>query len=197
MGRVSTLGFRLALALEAAALAGCVGGAKTPEEAYQRLAQAIGARDGERLYDALDLETRWSWMSIQKAQRESYDIILSNFPEGTERERHLRRCEAGALSENARALFARQLEATAWTELAASLPGTGLPVVTDDGRQVEVMGGNGRKLIFRRPNERRGGWGFTGFAEEAEGIKRRALADLDLIRSSAADYERAATRRNR
>jgi hypothetical protein len=195
MGRVSTGSWRLALALAGAvALAACSRGAATPEEAYQRLAQAVAARDAGKLFDALDLDTRWSWMSIQRAQRESYDIILSNFPEGSERERHLRRCEAGALSENARALFVRQLEAPAWTELAAALPATGGPVVLDEGRRVQRAGSNGRMLVFRRPSER-GGWGFAGLADAAEQIKRRSLADLDLIRTSAADYERAATRR--
>src|SRR5205814_4139619 len=97
MGRLTATGFALA----ALAAAGCAGGARTPEEAQQRLAQAVEAHDGARLFDALDLETRWSWMSIQRAERETYDIILSNFPEGSERQRYLRRCQAGALSENA------------------------------------------------------------------------------------------------
>jgi hypothetical protein len=175
------------------AAAGCAGGARTPEEAQAQLAQAVEARDGARLFDALDLKTRWSWMSIQKAERETYDIILSNFPEGSERQRYLRRCEAGALSENARALFARELEPAAWDELAAALKGAGpVQVVGED--QAESAAGNGRKLVFRRPAERRGGWGFAGLADRAEEIKRRALADLDVVRTSAADYERAATR---
>jgi hypothetical protein len=106
-----------------AAVAGCAGGARTPEEAQQRLGQAVAARDGERLFDALDLDTRWSWMSIQRAERETYDIILSNFPEGAERERYLRRCQEGALSESARKLFARRLEPGAWEGLAAGLAG--------------------------------------------------------------------------
>lgn len=175
------------------AVAGCAGGARTPEEAQERLARAVEARDGGLLYDALDLKTRWSWMSIQKAERETYDIILSNFPEGSERQRYLRRCEAGALSENARALFARELEPAAWDELAAALKGAGPVQVVGEDR-AESAAGDGRKLVFRRPTARRGGWGFAGLADRAEEIKRRALADLEVVRTSAADYERAATR---
>jgi hypothetical protein len=202
MARVATRTLRLAVMLAgASALAGCAGGSKTPEEASQRLAQAVAARDGGLLFAALDLETRWSWMSILRAQRESYDIILSNFPEGAERERHLRRCEAGALSESARDLFARQLEAQTWSELAARLPARppepGTVTASGDGSSAELEGRDGHKLLFRRPSERRGGWGFAGLADEAEQIKRRALADLELVRTSAADYERAATRQNR
>jgi hypothetical protein len=189
MGRVGAFGFQLAVL----ALAGCAGGAPTPQEAHQRLVAAVGARDGARLFDALDLSTRHSWMSIQRAERETYDIILSNFPEGPERDRLLRRCQAGALSENARALFARQLPPAAWDQLAGVLPSTGAPqVVSPD--QVVLADASGRKLDYRRAGRR--GWGFAGLADEAEDLKRRALADLDLVRSSAADFERAATRRN-
>src|SRR5205814_4405033 len=105
--------------------AGCSRGATTPAEAYQRLAAAVATKDAGRLFDALDLETRWSWMSVQRAQRESYDIVLSNFPEGPERERTLRRFEAGALSEGARELFARQLDPRLWNDLAAALAAAG------------------------------------------------------------------------
>jgi hypothetical protein len=186
MGRLPATGFGLAVL---AAVAGCAGGAPTPEEAQQRLARAVEARDGARLYDALDLDTRWSWMSILRAQRETYDIILSNFPEGSERQRYLRRCEAGALSDSARALFARQLEPAAWHELEAGL---GAPVQAVAQDRAESTN-NGHRLVFRR-SLRRGGWGFAGFAEQAEQIKRRSLADLEVVRTSAADYERAATR---
>jgi hypothetical protein len=186
VGRLPATVVRLAVL---AALAGCAGGARSPEEALQRLAQAVEARDGARLYDALDRETRWSWMSILRAQRETYDIILSNFPDGSERQRYLRRCEAGALSESARALFTGQVEPGAWQELAAALGGT-IQSVADDRAEATH---NGHKLVFRRTS-RRGGWGFAGLADEAEEIKRRSLADLEVVRTSAADYERAATR---
>jgi hypothetical protein len=188
VARLPAMGFRLAVL---AAVASCAGGPRSPEEARERLAQAVEARDGARLFDALDLETRWSWMSIQRAQRETYDIILSNFPEGSERQRYLRRCEAGALSENARALFASQLEPAAWEGLAAGLAGVGpLQPVADDRAE---GGSAGHKLVFRRA-VRRGGWGFAGLAGQAEDIKRRSLADLEVVRTSAADLERAATR---
>jgi hypothetical protein len=184
---------RVVTGLVAALVAGCAGGAPSPDEALKVLEQAVQARDGGRLYDALDLDTRWSWMSIQRAERESYDIILSNFPAGADRERQLRRCEAGALAENARDLFAQRLEDTTWAELGAALAHASAPVVSSDGAQAEVDG-NGHRLIFRRPAKGRYGWGFAGLSDRAEEIKRRAMADLELVRTSAADYERAATR---
>lgn len=193
MGRVVTWCVRLASALVgAAALAGCAGGVATPDEASKVLAQAIEARDGGRLYDALDLDTRWSWMSIQRAERESYDIILSNFPEGAERERLLRRCETGAQAETARDLFAKQVDDATWSELAARTAHAGRLVLSADGTEAQSSEPGGP--VFRHSNHRHGGWGFAGLADRAEEIKRRALADLELVRASAADYERAATR---
>ena len=188
MGRALSFGLPLAVM----AVASCAGGAPTPEEAHQRLVQAVSARDGARLFDALDLATRWSWMSIQRAERETYDIILSNFPEGPERERLIKRCETGALSENARTLFTRQLEPATWDELAAELPAAGAPQVVSE--ELAELTAGGHKLEYRRAGRR--GWGFAGLGARAEDLKRRALADLEMVRASAADFERAATRRN-
>jgi hypothetical protein len=188
MGRVRAFGLQLAVI----ALAGCAGGASTPEEAHQRLVQAVAARDASRLFDALDLATRWSWMSIQRAERETYDILLSNFPEGPERERLVKRCQSGALSENARALFSSEFEPAAWEQLAAGLPPSGTPRLVSADRAELAAGG--RTLDYRRAGRR--GWGYAGLAAQAEDLKRRALADLEQVRASAADYERLATRRN-
>jgi hypothetical protein len=178
-----------------AVLAACERGGKTPEDAYQRLADAVAARDGGRLFDALDLETRWSWMSVQRAHREAYDIVLSNFPEGPERERVLRRFEPGARSDSARDLFAGTLDPAVWDALAAALAATGrVPHLVVEGAQATA---GARPLTFRQGPGGHRGWGYAGLAPEAEQVKRRALTDLDLMRTSAADYERAAARQSR
>lgn len=197
MARPHSLLVAALVALVAGGAAGCSRGAKTPDEAYRRLVQAVTQRDGAQLFDALDLETRWSWMSIQRANRESYDIILSNFPPGTDRDRQLRRCEEGATSENPRQLFAKMVDAQTWADLSAQIAAAGTaPKLAGDGASVQVAGSNGRVLLFRHDPRGKWGWGYAGMAEAAEQLKRRALADLELIRTSAADYERAATRRN-
>jgi len=98
---------RVGLAMMVALAAAPVGchKAKTPAEAYKRLTAAVNANDGGALFDALDQETRWNWMSIQKFHREAYDIVLSNFPEGEIRERETRRFERAATAPTARDLF--------------------------------------------------------------------------------------------
>ena len=97
---------RLALvALAAGALAGCRHVAKTPTEAYQRFSAAVTAGDGGALFDALDQPTRWAWMTTQKYHREAYDIVLSSYPEGPERERESHRFQGGATATSAREMF--------------------------------------------------------------------------------------------
>jgi hypothetical protein len=59
----------LAIALLSVSAGSCRRKAKTPLEAYQRLTAAVTANDGGALFDALDQETRWNWMSIQKFHR--------------------------------------------------------------------------------------------------------------------------------
>ena len=39
-----------------------------------------------------------------------------------------------------------------------------------------------------------GGWGFAGLDQQADEEKNRAYHDLEVVRASAADYERAAAR---
>ena len=170
-------------------------GCKTPAEAKARLVAAVAARDPARLWGALDLDTQWSWMTVQRAGRESYDITLSNVPEGQQRERLIRRFEPAATSENAAALFAKSLAADLWPALAAQLAAAGdrAPVVNAAGTEADIAWPAGR-LLFRKARRSAFGWGFAGLADEAEALKRAANADLEALRTNAADYERAATR---
>jgi hypothetical protein len=197
---LSSIGVEVGLvALWGAVAAGCERGGKTPEEAFERLAEAVAARDGGQLFDALDLETRWSWMSVQRAQRESYDIVLSNFPLVPDRERTLHRFEAGAQSEGARDLFTRQVEGAVFADLAGALAAAGPAprlAIVGDGTLAEAAAG-ARTLPFRKGSDGHWGWGYAGLADEAEQLKRRAMADLELMRTNAADYERAWARRGR
>ena len=186
----------LLLALPLLLLSSCwQRGCKTPAEAKARLAAAVAARDPTRLWGALDLATQWSWMTILRAGRESYDITLSNVPEGQQRERMIRRFAPAANSENATALFAKSLAADIWPALAAQLAAAGdrPPVEDATGGEAEILWPAGR-LLFRKTSKTAFGWGFAGLAGESETLKRAASADLEALRTNAADYERAAAR---
>jgi hypothetical protein len=170
-------------------------GAATPAEAHARLAAAVAAHDSAKLWNSLDQDTRWSWMTIERAWREAYDITQSAVPEGPERARLLARFEPGATSENAQALFARMLDPDEWKQTAALLAAAGArqPELSPSGETAEVATSAG-PLGYRKAHNRHWGWGFSGLAAHAEQIKRTAAADLERMRSDAADYERAATR---
>ena len=176
-----------------AALAGCGYKAKTPAEAYKRFVEAVKSGDGGALFDALDQETRWNWMSIQKFHREAYDIVLSNFPEGPERERASKRFERAATASSARELFKTDAAPSLLPMFRPLTMAEGGPIENGPGddRAAAVFPTGGRVELRRGKN---GGWGFAGLAKRAEDDKNRAYHDLEVVRASAADYERAAAR---
>jgi hypothetical protein len=172
---------------------GCAPKSKTPAEAYARFSQAVTARDGGALYDALDQSTRWAWMTVQKWHREAYDIVISNYPQGPERDRELHRFEKGATASSARELFKTEMAATVLPQLAKLVvPGKPAIEVVAPGDIAEVVLPDGGRVRFARGDN--GGWGFAGFTPDAEARKNRAYHDLEQVRTNAADYERAAAR---
>ena len=180
--------------LAAGALGGCRHVAKTPAEAYQRFSAAVSAGDGGALFDALDQSTRWAWMTTQKYHREAYDIVLSNYPDGPEKERESHRFQGGATATSAKEMFRAEaapgvlpmlvplVAADAKIEGAADAP---------DGKAAAVLASGVRVPLARGED---GSWGFAGLAKDAKDLETRAFHDLEVVRSSAADYERAATR---
>jgi hypothetical protein len=194
---------RLVLVVWAAgAIAGCRHHAKTPAEAYQRFSTAVTSGDGGALFDALDQQTRWAWMTLQKYHREAYDIVLSSYPEGPERERESHRFQGGATATSARELFRAEVAPGVLPMLAplvaadAKIEGDpasagGEAAGGPDGRAFAVLASGARVPLARGED---GTWGFAGLQKEAKDLESRAFHDLEVVRSSAADYERAATR---
>jgi hypothetical protein len=175
------------------ATAGCSSKAKTPEEAYARFSKAVASGDGGALFDACDQTMRWNWMTVQKWHREAYDIVISNYPQGPERDRELHRFEKGATASSARELFKAEMAPAVLPQLAKLVvPGKPAIEVQPPGDIAEVVLPDGGRVRFARGD--RGGWGFAGFAPDAEARKNRAYHDLEQVRANAADYERAAAR---
>jgi hypothetical protein len=192
--------------------AGCRRQARSAEQALARLQNVVANRDPAALFDVLDQRSRWAWMTIQKSHREAYDIILSNYPEGPERERELRRFQKGAVLGSARALFADELGQGALAQLASPLPpvqrfetvaaapAAAAPATGPDPESAEELVReailtDGTRLPFRRGPD--GSWGYSGLARTSAERQNRALHDVELVRASAADYERAAARSGR
>jgi hypothetical protein len=171
---------------------GCRHKSKTPVEAYRRFASAVNSGDGGALFDALDQETRWNWMTIQKWHREAYDIVLSNYPEGPDREREKRRFETAATATSARELFKIDA-APGLIPMFRPLVLSEAPIQMGPGEnQAGAVLASGARVELARGRD--GGWGFAGLAKRAEEDKNRAYHDLEVVRASAADYERAAAR---
>ena len=171
------------------------GRARTPAEAHARLAAAVAAHDSAMMWNALDQDTRWSWMTVQRAWRECYDITQSAVPEGPERARLLARFEPAATSENAQALFAKMLTPEEWNTTQALLAAAGArqPELGPSG-ETSTLTTHAGTLSYRKAHNRFWGWGYSGFATRTEQLKRTANGDLERMRTDAADYERAATR---
>ena len=184
----------LAVVLVAASAlgAGCRHKAKSAGEAYKRFSAAVNAGDGGALFDALDQETRWNWMSIQKFHREAYDIVLSNYPEGEIRERETRRFEHAATTSSARDLFIADTAPKLIPMLIPLVLG-GAPIEAGPGDDMaSAVLASGARVPFRRSKD--GDWGYAGLDKRAEDDKNRAYHDLEVVRASAADFERAAAR---
>jgi hypothetical protein len=165
---------------------------KTPEDAYAHFSTAVETRDGAALFDALDQATRWAWMTVQKWHREAYDIVISNYPQGPERERELRRFEKGATAPSARELFKSEVAPELLPKLASLVVKQTTVEIEAPGDVAEIVLPQGGRVRFARG--RNGGWGFAGLAPDAEARKTRAYHDLEQVRANAADYERAAAR---
>jgi hypothetical protein len=82
-----------------------------------------------------------------------------------------------------------------WSQVQSlvSAAGTQTPAMPASGQSSELVTSAG-PLVYRKAHNRYWGWGFAGLSVRAEQLKRTASADLDRMRSDAADYERAATR---
>ncbi len=187
-----TLG--IAVVALSAASAGCRHKNKSPAEAYRRFSEAVTAGDGGALWDALDQESRWAFMTVQKWHREAYDIVLSNYPEGPEREKERRRFEQ-------RRHRVQRARAVHRATLAPTLLPMFQPLVLPERQH---PAGAGRRS--------RGGRARLGAADRAVARQGRRLGlrrpgrsaprttrtaryhDLEVVRASAADYERAAAR---
>ena len=184
-----------ARAIAALAVVGAFGctKARTPQEGYHRFCKAVMAGDAPALFEALDQKSRWAWMTVQKSHREAYDIILSNYPEGPEREREVHRFERGATLGSGRALFVDEVGQGAIGGLRPLCAGDVRFDGAADSVDATAVLASGAKVALRLGPEDKS-WGYAGYADDAEDRQKRALADVDQVRASAADYERAAAR---
>src|SRR3569623_54302 len=137
--------------ITAVAVVGAIGctKARTPEEGYRRFCKAVIARDAPALFEALDQKRRWAWMTVQKSHREAYDSILSNYPEGPERDREVHRFERGATLGSGRADFVDEVGQGALGGLRPLCAGSDRFELGSDGTTATAVLASGAKVPLR------------------------------------------------
>ena len=186
---------KVAVWLGLAMLAAAAGCSSQVEDTGRGLCALLEGGDHGRRRRAvrrLDQTTRWDWMTVQKWHREAYDIVISNYPQGPERERELHRFEKGATASSARELFKarwRRRCCRSWRSWWCRASRDRDPAARRHRR-----GGAARRRAgaLRARRERR--LGICRLPPDAEARKNRAYHDLEQVRANAADYERAAAR---
>ena len=157
-----------------------------------KLRDAVEAGDAVKLFDALDQQTRWAWMTIQKSHREAYDIVLSNYPEGPERTRELKRFSAGATVGSAGELFAVDSGRATLPGLKPRVQGRPQFTKTPGAGVATAKTPDGATLTFKLGDD--GSWGYADLFADSQERVNRAVHDLEMARVNGADYERAAAR---
>ena len=136
-------------------------------------------------------------MTIRRAHREAYDIMLSNFPEGAEREQRSRALRGRRRSRTARrALFAEQLTPARWDELAGCVRGLPeRPALQRSGADETTVAGDGRARRCAFARGRTAAGASPGWRPRPRSASGAPSADLELIRDRAPPTTSARPRR--
>ncbi|MEK6608976.1 MAG: hypothetical protein AABZ30_15050 [Myxococcota bacterium] len=163
---------------------------RSPEAALGVLRAALARDDAPAVYDALDRDSRWSVMSLHRAEREMWRLARAHFPPGA-REAQERRYAAAGAAAVPRAWFG---SLGLHVPLRASLATGGAPRREDsaDGSAVFVAA-SGARLRFER--EADGTWAFSGLRADLARRKEHAANALAIMQRSADEYRRGGTTR--
>lgn len=181
----------LAALASAAVASGCADApaptARTVEGAFERVAAAIDAGDARRLYWDLELETRWSLMTIHRSQRRIRGLVETDYP-AEERSRAVGRWRTGADAADPGALFAELCAARdCLRPLREKIGAIERVERTADGAIVHTIPGG--EYRFKKGQD--GRFGLVGFREELATFERDVSRDLAVIERAAAEYRRA------
>lgn len=179
---------RLLVTLLLALAGGCAPPAKGgPEGAFEKLRLAVVVGEPERLYDVLELETRWAVDTVYGYQREMADLVAKFPPEARGREAPRLALAAGAATPRAFfAAWARQTGSLA--SLGGDGPGLGVlaRVERDGDGAARVVTTSGVIVPLARGSD--GAWGYVGVKDELFRWRVQAANDLVRIRENAALY---------
>jgi hypothetical protein len=161
--------------------------ARTLEGAFERVAAAIDAGDAKRLYWDLELETRWSLMTIHRNQRRIQDLVAADYPTD-ERARAVGRWRTGAEAADPGVLFAELCAARDCLEpLREKIGAIARVERTPGGGVVRTIPGG----VYRFKKGQDGRFGLQGFRDELATLERDVNRDLAVIERAASEYRRA------
>lgn len=162
----------------------------SPEAAFERLRLAVVLNDAGRLYDALDIETRWAVETVWKYQREMAGLV-AGFPADA-RTREQRRTEPGGSATDPRIFFVAWAEgAGPFAELGGGESGLGLFARVERTAPDQALASTttGVRVPLRKGSDQR--WGYAGLAEPFFQWRNVAANDLSRLRENAAAYRKS------
>lgn len=165
----------------------------TPDGAYLRIALALSEHRESDIFAYLETDAQWASFSVRDMRREAAGLVRSSYPDG-ERQRLLPTLEEEAAAKDGPELFALMAKRKGFAaRLKKDL--SGVQAVEIQGDRASVVTARGTRYPFRRREN--GIWGLTIFTAELVAERNRAARDLEVIRTAAEDYARAAKREDR
>jgi hypothetical protein len=168
----------------------CKSGAKTPEEAFERLERAILADDGIGFYRCLDGSTQSAIEDTYRDARLQRTIVQAKYPEAEMGPALAKLAAAG--EDDAPRFFAKIAAERKIVEgYRKRLGPAGGPIsrkpASKDSYDLARQGG----LPFQFARNRDGSWGFSELAGEWALEKERASHAVKTVRENAALYQKA------
>lgn len=167
--------------------------ARTLEGAFERVAAAIDAGDATRLYWDLELETRWSLMTIHRSQQRIQRLIATDYP-ADERARAVGRWRTAADAKTPGELFAALCAARdCLGPLREKIGAIDRVERTTEGGVVHTIPGG----VYRFKKGRDGRFGLEGFRDDFATFEHEVSRDLAVIERTATQYRLASGEKGR
>ena len=164
--------------------------ARTLEGAFERVASAIDAGDAKRLYWDLELETRYSLMSVHRYQKRIRELVAT-YPDEERARGVAGRWSIGANAKDPGELFAALCaEQHCLEPLRARIGAASRITPTPTGGVVQTVRGG----TYRFAKGTDGRYGLVAFGENFAALKIEVARDLETVEQNAVLYREAQAR---
>jgi hypothetical protein len=156
------------------------------DDSFRRFQRALHDGDSGRVFDHLDLATKWSVASVHKYQREMHELVARDYPAPL-RAAELARTALAARARDEREFFVLLADEDGRIDRLQQGRGSGAVQRRElSGDQTLLLTDDGGRYPFTRGSD--GRWGYSGYAAEFAGRKDRAAQDVELVRENARIY---------